>query len=70
VVPPLPTKAIKRQMPFRNDDGIYEESFIEERRSGLEAFVNKYVHEALGAWSLTPPPPKKKKKLFCPDKNC
>ena len=28
-------------MPFRSDDGIYEEGFIEERRSALEAFVNK-----------------------------
>ena len=41
VVPPLPSKALKRQLPFRQDDGIYEESFIEERRSGLENFVNK-----------------------------
>ena len=41
VVPPLPSKAIKRQLPFRSDDGIYEEGFIEDRRSGLEAFVNK-----------------------------
>ena len=41
MVPPLPSKALKRQMPFRSDDGIYEEGFIEERRSALEAFVNK-----------------------------
>ena len=41
VVPPLPSKALKRQLPFRNDDGIYEEGFIEDRRSGLESFVNK-----------------------------
>ncbi len=41
VVPPLPSKALKRQLPFRNDDGIYEEGFIEERRSGLEGFINK-----------------------------
>ena len=41
VVPALPSKAIKRQMPFRSDDGIYEEQFIEDRRSGLEGFVNK-----------------------------
>ena len=41
VVPPLPSKAIKRQLPFRSDDGIYEEGFIEDRRSGLEGFVNK-----------------------------
>ena len=32
-------------MPFRNDDGIYEEGFIEERRSALEAFVNKIAGE-------------------------
>lgn len=30
-------------MPFRNDDGIYEEEFIEERRKGLEVFINKYI---------------------------
>ena len=41
VVPPLPSKALKRQLPFRGDDGIYEEDFIEERRSGLEGFINK-----------------------------
>jgi sorting nexin-3/12 len=41
VVPPMPSKALKRQLPFRSDDGIYEEGFIEERRSGLEGFVNK-----------------------------
>ena len=43
VVPPLPSKALKRQLPFRGDDGIYEEDFIEDRRSGLEGFINKYV---------------------------
>jgi hypothetical protein len=41
VVPALPGKAIKRLLPFRNDDGIYDEDFIEERRKSLEAFVNK-----------------------------
>lgn len=41
VVPPLPGKALKRQLPFRGDDGIFEEEFIEERRKGLEQFVNK-----------------------------
>merc|ERR1712181_46468 len=25
VVPPLPSKALKRQMPFRSDDGIYQQ---------------------------------------------
>jgi len=41
IVPPLPGKALKRQLPFRNDDGIFEEAFIEERRKGLEQFLNK-----------------------------
>lgn len=41
LVPPLPGKAIKRQLPFRGDDGIFEDEFIEERRKGLEEFVNK-----------------------------
>ncbi|MBN3273844.1 SNX12 protein, partial [Polyodon spathula] len=40
VVPPLPGKALKRQLPFRGDEGIFEESFIEERRVGLEQFIN------------------------------
>ncbi len=43
VVPPLPGKALKRQMPFRQDDGIFEENFIEERKKGLEQFINKLV---------------------------
>ncbi|KAI2652059.1 Sorting nexin-3 [Labeo rohita] len=36
VVPPLPGKALIRQLPFRGDDGIFDDSFIEERRQGLE----------------------------------
>jgi hypothetical protein len=47
VVPPLPSKALKRQMPFRSDDGIFEEDFIEDRRSGLEGFVNKIAGHPL-----------------------
>ncbi|XP_043512363.1 sorting nexin-12 [Frieseomelitta varia] len=47
VVPPLPGKAWKRQMPFRGDDGIFEEDFIEDRRKGLEAFVNKIAGHPL-----------------------
>jgi sorting nexin-3/12 len=47
VVPCLPSKALKRQMPFRGDDGIYEEGFIEERRAGLEGFVNKIAGHPL-----------------------
>ncbi|KAK9411919.1 sorting nexin-12 [Crotalus adamanteus] len=41
VVPPFPGKALKCQLPFRGDEGIFEESFIEERRQGLEQFINK-----------------------------
>ena len=47
VVPILPSKALKRQLPFRGDDGIFEEDFIEERRSGLEGFVNKVAGHPL-----------------------
>ncbi|XP_061390089.1 sorting nexin 3 [Musca autumnalis] len=47
VVPPLPGKAWKRQMPFRNDEGIFDENFIEERRKGLEAFINKIAGHPL-----------------------
>ncbi|TNN64456.1 Sorting nexin-3 [Liparis tanakae] len=41
VVPPLPGKALFRQLPFRGDDGIFDDSFIEERRQALEQFLNK-----------------------------
>lgn len=34
-------------MPFRGDDGIYEEDFIEERRKGLESFINKVAGHPL-----------------------
>jgi sorting nexin-3/12 len=47
VVPPLPGKALKLQMPFRNDDGIFEEAFIEDRRKALETFVNKVAGHPL-----------------------
>ena len=47
IVPSLPSKAIKRQLPFRSDDGTYEEDFIEKRRSGLEAFINKVAGHPL-----------------------
>lgn len=43
VVPALPGKSLKRQLPFRSDDGIFEEEFIENRRKQLEQFINKYV---------------------------
>ncbi|KAG1670244.1 Sorting nexin-12 [Nymphon striatum] len=41
MVPPLPGKALKRLLPFRGDDGIFDEDFIDDRMKGLEAFVNK-----------------------------
>uniref|UniRef100_A0A672K299 Sorting nexin-12-like n=1 Tax=Sinocyclocheilus grahami TaxID=75366 RepID=A0A672K299_SINGR len=47
VVPPLPGKALKRQLPFRGDEGIFEESFIEERRAGLEQFINRIAGHPL-----------------------
>jgi len=51
VVPPLPSKAWKRQMPFRGvfggDDGIFDENFIEDRRKGLECFINKIAGHPL-----------------------
>ncbi|MBN3311105.1 sorting nexin-3 [Amia ocellicauda] len=47
VVPPLPGKAIFRQLPFRGDDGIFDDSFIEERRQLLEQFLNKVAGHPL-----------------------
>ena len=42
-MPLLPSKAWQRQLPFRKDDGIFEVEFIEDRRKGLEEFINKYA---------------------------
>ncbi|XP_061106389.1 sorting nexin-12-like isoform X1 [Conger conger] len=47
VVPPLPGKALKRQLPFRADEGIFDDSFIEERRVGLEQFINRIAGHPL-----------------------
>ncbi|KAJ3606630.1 hypothetical protein NHX12_026151, partial [Muraenolepis orangiensis] len=47
VVPPLPGKALARQLPFRGDDGIFDDSFIEERRQALEQFLNKVAGHPL-----------------------
>ncbi|XP_063714424.1 sorting nexin-12-like [Symsagittifera roscoffensis] len=47
LVPPLPGKAFGRQLPFRNDQGIFAESFIEDRRQQLEAFVNRVAGHPL-----------------------
>ncbi|CAB1453764.1 unnamed protein product [Pleuronectes platessa] len=47
VVPPLPGKALFRQFPFRGDNGIFDDLFIEERRQGLEQFLNKVAGHPL-----------------------
>jgi len=47
VVPPLPGKAWGRQLPFRNDDGLFDDEFVEDRRKGLEQFVNKVAGHPL-----------------------
>jgi len=47
VVPPLPEKAWRRQLPFRNDEGIFDEEFIEQRRKQLEVFINKVAGHPL-----------------------
>ncbi|MEE6475975.1 hypothetical protein FKM82_010923, partial [Ascaphus truei] len=47
VVPSLPGKAIFRQLPFRGDEGIFEDGFIEERKQGLEQFINKVAGHPL-----------------------
>jgi sorting nexin-3/12 len=41
----LPDKAWQRQIPafLRSNDGIFDDDFIEDRRKGLEEFINKYV---------------------------
>jgi len=47
VVPQLPGKAWKRQVPWRQDEGIFEDEFLENRRQGLEAFINKVAGHPL-----------------------
>uniref|UniRef100_A0A0X3PKB2 Sorting nexin-3 n=1 Tax=Schistocephalus solidus TaxID=70667 RepID=A0A0X3PKB2_SCHSO len=47
IVPKLPGKAWKRQLPFRADDGIFDVDFIDERRKGLESFINKVAGHPL-----------------------
>ncbi|XP_072178872.1 sorting nexin-12-like [Diadema setosum] len=48
VVPPLPGKALTKQLPFlKKGDGIFEEEFIEERRQHLEEFINKIAGHPL-----------------------
>ena len=40
-------KSLSRQLPFRSDEGIFDDEFVEERRQGLEAFINKVTNCAL-----------------------
>jgi len=47
IVPQLPGKSWKRQLPFRSDDGIFEEDFVEDRKKGLEQFINKVAGHPL-----------------------
>jgi len=47
LVPPLPGKAIGRQLPFRGDEGIFDEKFVEDRRQQLEAFLNRVAGHPL-----------------------
>ena len=47
-VPTLPPKAYFKQLPFMNqDDGIFESDFIEDRRMGLEEFINNIAGHPL-----------------------
>ena len=44
----MPPKAYFKQLPFLNsDDGIFDEEFIEDRRVGLEEFINKLAGRGL-----------------------
>ncbi|CAF1264517.1 unnamed protein product [Rotaria sp. Silwood1] len=49
LVPPLPGKAWERQIPafLRSNDGIFDDDFIEDRRKGLEEFINKIAGHPL-----------------------
>ncbi|KJE98162.1 sorting nexin [Capsaspora owczarzaki ATCC 30864] len=48
LVPALPGKAIMKQLPLlTKDEGIFEDAFIEERRKGLEVFINKIAGHPL-----------------------
>jgi sorting nexin-3/12 len=43
VVPQLPSEALKRQIALWGDDSMFDEEFIEQRRKGLETFINRSV---------------------------
>lgn len=46
-VPSLPEKAWSRQLPFRKNNDSFQDDFIEERRRGLEEFINKVAAHPL-----------------------
>ena len=51
VIPELPPKAYFKQLPFMNsDDGIFEPDFIEDRRLGLEEFINNIAGMIFKDW--------------------
>ena len=48
VVPALPGKALSRQLPWvAEENGMLAPDFIEERRQGLEIFLNKVAGHPL-----------------------
>lgn len=49
LVPELPSKGYKRQLMqrFTDNDGIFEDEFIEKRRLALDAFINKLAGHPL-----------------------
>lgn len=47
LVPSLPEKAWSRQLPFRKNNDSFQDDFIEERRRGLEEFINKVAAHPL-----------------------
>lgn len=47
VVPQMPSKSLSKQLPFRGDDGIFEDEFVENRRKGLESFINRVAGHPL-----------------------
>eukprot|EP00095_Tigriopus_kingsejongensis_P005306 maker-scaffold337_size202799-snap-gene-0.24 protein:Tk05306 transcript:maker-scaffold337_size202799-snap-gene-0.24-mRNA-1 annotation:"sorting nexin " len=47
-VPELPGKAWLKQVPFvSQDEGIFDEGFIEKRRAALEVFINRLAAHPL-----------------------
>ncbi|KFO19772.1 Sorting nexin-3, partial [Fukomys damarensis] len=47
IVPTLPGKAFLSRLPSRGDDEMFDDSFTEERKQGLEQFINKVAGHPL-----------------------